>query len=100
MEVAMIQNRKYFICDNERLALRLEGHRSEEECFLHTGILRACNTFGTPSYRACDMAEARLATHEAREKGNPFGSDWREPAKAVKKSEDEKGEMEGLDFSL
>ena len=92
-----LMNRKYVLATNEALALRLDAHRLEIEYILRAGILRRCNSDGMPTYRACDVASARLAIHEAREKGQPFGSDYREPAKATKKAEDEPEELESLD---
>jgi len=92
-----IMSRKYFFLEKGALADHLDAHITEVNYLLNTGILRRCNSIGTPSYRACDIAEARLAIEEAREKGQSLGRDIKEPAIAVKKATDEPEQMESVD---
>ena len=87
-------SRQYIFADEEDLAIRFEAHQLEVRHVLETGILRRCNSWGTPSYRVCDVAKARLAIYEARECGQPLGYDIREPAKATKQPADEPEEVE------
>ena len=90
-------SRQYIFANEEALAHKLDAHQLEVRHVLNTGLLRRCNSDGVPSYRACDIAEARYLIHEAREKGKPLGSDFKEPAKATKKAQDEPEEVDSLD---
>ena len=90
-------SRQYIFANEEDLAIRFEAHQLEVRYVLETGILRRCNSWGVPSYRPCDVAKARLAIEEAREKGQPLGYDIKEPAKATKQPAGEPEELESLE---
>jgi len=78
-----------FFLDRAQLMERMAATSDEVEHLLISGILRPCNfgTRGVPCYRACDVAEARIAIMEAREAGTPLGSGIREPQKVTKEPE-------------
>ena|SRR5665213_1330779 len=74
----------------------LECSSREAEAVRNLGILRPCNfgTRGLSSYRPCDLAVARVAIDEAREKGCPLGSDIKPLPRRIKSPAD------GEDFPI